>query len=58
MRTTHQLKNMRGFSGGLEAASDKGVLGLDGIKVHRMTGGLLYSYPPMQRKQIGDTGKQ
>ena len=38
-------------SGGLEAAKSKGVLGLDGIKMHRMAGGLLSSCPPMQRKQ-------
>jgi hypothetical protein len=34
---------------GLEAARSKGVLGFDGIKVHRMTGpsGLLFSYLPL-----------
>ena len=30
-----------GVSGGLEAARSKGVLGFDGIKMDRMTGGLL-----------------
>ena len=39
-----------GVSGGLEAGRSKGVLGFDGIKIHRMAGGLLYSYPPMQCK--------
>ena len=34
-------------SGGLEAARSKGVLGFDGIKIHRMAGGLVSAYPPM-----------
>ena len=36
------------FSGGLEAARSKGVLGFDGIKMHRMAGGLMLFIYPMR----------
>ena len=35
-------------SGGLEAARSKGVLGFDGIKMHRMAGGLVLLIYPMR----------
>ena len=34
-------------SGGLEASRNKVVLGFDGIKVHRMTGGLMSYISPV-----------
>ena len=33
-----------GVSGGLEVTRNKGVLGFDGIKTHRMTGGLVFMF--------------
>ena len=37
-----------GVSGGLEAARSKGVLGFNGIKMHRMAGGLVLLIYPMR----------